>query len=314
MKKHYILKVFVAIFFAAFGVSNGFAQSLEELVFLGTKMTKENGNNLDPNRTWVQSGSVKYDAENRVITLDNAQIVVTAENCPTYYETDGITKHPIVGTFRFYCPDDDITINLVGKNSITTTQTGFVMIGYQGIPAVKVTFTGSGNLTIDAGRSGIDMRTSGTLEFKDVDYINVKAANMCGINGDGLSNRFYVINTNVDSYGRTGAICQFNRFVLKGVECTSPVQDPNATPIENPEEDNVSVSLEKGGVTNKGGYAYDRAILERIKTNGIEKSTANKSDAKVVAIYDASGRVLKEMQKGINIVRYSDNSVKKVIK
>lgn len=319
MKKHYFLKVFVAALFAAFGVSNSYAQieTEERLDFLGTQMTKENGNNLDPNRTWVQSGSVKYDAENRVITLDNAKIVVTEANCPTY-DSEG-TKYPIIGTFRFYCPKDveeggTITINLIGENSITTPQTGIVMIGFQDITPTKVVVQGTGTLSIDAGLSGIDMRTAGTLEFKDVKQITIKAAKMCGINGDGRTNRLRVINTNVDSKGRTGGLCNFYKFTMDGVKCTSPVEDPNATPIDEPSKDNVSVVFTKGGVTNKFGLPYDRVILEREVTDGIDNATVGKSDAKVVAIYDLSGRQLKEMQQGINIVRYSDNSVKKIIK
>ena len=52
MKNFLRLRVLVAVLTAVFGVSNSFADNDldEQLVFLGQKMTKENGNNLDPER------------------------------------------------------------------------------------------------------------------------------------------------------------------------------------------------------------------------------------------------------------------------
>ena len=56
------------------------------------------------------------------------------------------------------------------------------------------------------------------------------------------------------------------------------------------------------------------AILQRESTAGIESKTTVKDNAKIVAVYDVSGRLLKDLQKGINIVRYNDGSIKKIIK
>ena len=82
MRKFLCLRALVAIVIATLGVSDSFAQTgvEEQLVFLGTTMTKENGNNLDPEHKWIKSGTVKYDADTRTITLENAEIVVTKEN------------------------------------------------------------------------------------------------------------------------------------------------------------------------------------------------------------------------------------------
>ena len=50
MRKFLCLRALVAIVIATLGVSDSFAQTgvEEQLVFLGTTMTKENGNKLDP--------------------------------------------------------------------------------------------------------------------------------------------------------------------------------------------------------------------------------------------------------------------------
>jgi len=152
MRKFLCLRALVAIVIATLGVSDSFAQTgvEEQLVFLGTTMTKENGNNLDPEHKWIKSGTVKYDADTRTITLENAEIVVTKENCPQYQSESG-TWYPVIGTFRFYCPVDKITVKLIGKNSIKTTQTGFVMLTYQEAESVDIDMIGGGSLTIDAG-------------------------------------------------------------------------------------------------------------------------------------------------------------------
>ena len=71
--------------------------------------------------------------------------------------------------------------------------------------------------------------------------------------------------------------------------------------------------MKKGGVTNAYGTHGDIAILQREST-GIESKTIVKDNAQVVAVYDVSGRLLKDLQKGINIVRYNDGTVKKIVK
>ena len=130
-----------------------------------------------------------------------------------------------------------------------------------------------------------------------------------------ITSRLVVDNSNVKSEAPYGAICSFKKFSMKGVKCVSPVSDPTATD-EDKEDPNSTktVSFEKGGVTNAYGTPWDIAILQRESTAGIESKTTVKDNAKIVAVYDVSGRLLKDLQKGINIVRYSDGSIKKIIK
>lgn len=308
MKNFLRLRVLVAVLIAVLGVSNSFAQAgdEEQLDFLGQKMTKENGNNLDPERKWLKSGTVKFDADTRTITLENAEIVVTEENCPQY-EADG-EFYPIIGTFRFFCPVEDIYVKLIGKNSIKTTQTGFVMLTYQDAEAMKVKVIGGGSLSIDAKLNGFDHRLVGSLIFDDVN-IDVKAGR-CGICG-GWASRLLVKNSDVTSEAAYGAICYFKKFTMEGVKCVEPVPDPGATPDDEQDpESTKTVSFEKGGVTNAYGTPWGRVVLKR-NNAGIDVKSA-KSDAKVIAIYDVSGRVLKDLQKGINIVCYSDGSKKRI--
>ena len=63
MRKFLCLRALVAIVIATLGVSDSFAQTgvEEQLVFLGTTMTKENGNNLDPEHKIVLSINQKVE-------------------------------------------------------------------------------------------------------------------------------------------------------------------------------------------------------------------------------------------------------------
>ena len=138
-------------------------------------------------------------------------------------------------------------------------------------------------------------------------------ADRCGICG-GYTSRLVVDNSNVKSEAKYGAICSFKKFSMKGVKCVSPVPDPNATEEDKKDPSSTkTVSFDKGGVTNAYGTPWDIAVLVR-ETAGIDAKPSVKNNAMVVAVYDVSGRLLKDLQKGINIVRYSDGSVKKVIK
>ena len=170
---------------------------------------------------------------------------------------------------------------------------------------------GGGSLTIDAGLNGIDDRHTGKLTIKDVN-MDIRA-DRCGICG-GYTSRLVVDNSNVKSEAKYGAICSFKKFSMKGVKCVSPVPDPNATEEDKKDPSSTkTVSFDKGGVTNAYGTPWDIAVLVR-ETAGIDAKPSVKNNATVVAVYDVSGRLLKDLQKGINIVRYSDGSVKKVIK
>lgn len=313
MEKHLRFRVFATLLLVLIGAVSSFGQNADEesLDFLGVKMTKDNGNNLDPERKWVKSGSVTYDADSRTITLNNAIVEVTEENNPTYTSESG-GVYPIIGTFRFYSPIDDITIKLVGKNSITTPQTGLVMLTFQDGESVRVNLTGGGSLYLTAQYTGIDHRLIGTLAIDDVNLF-IKAGES-GIRG-GWASRLLIKDSNVSCEGtKLGAIYGHKKFTLEGVECTDPLPDPTATEEDmNDPESGKTVIFTKGGVTNGYGTAWDKVVFRRLDPTGINATSVNVTPT-VVAIYDLTGRKIEQMQRGINLVRYSDGTVRKVVK
>ena len=60
--------------------------------------------------------------------------------------------------------------------------------------------------------------------------------------------------------------------------------------------------------------AIDNVAVRMPKADGVATVTANDANATVVAIYDANGQQLTEMQPGLNIVKMSDGTVRKLFK
>lgn len=62
-----------------------------------------------------------------------------------------------------------------------------------------------------------------------------------------------------------------------------------------------------------GGWKNFITIVEMDSVDGIEPATVSASDVTVTGIYDTNGKELPAMQHGINIVRYSDGTTRKVV-
>ena len=60
--------------------------------------------------------------------------------------------------------------------------------------------------------------------------------------------------------------------------------------------------------------AIDNVAVRMPKADGVATVAANDANATVVAIYDANGQQLTEMQSGLNIVKMSDGTVRKLFK
>ena len=85
--KLHLSRLFFICIFATLGVFNIYAESdddTDQIVFLGQRLNKENGNKIDEKRTWIKEGSVTFDADTRTIIFNNAKIVITEENAPKY--------------------------------------------------------------------------------------------------------------------------------------------------------------------------------------------------------------------------------------
>ena len=68
------------------------------------------------------------------------------------------------------------------------------------------------------------------------------------------------------------------------------------------------------GMTCPAYIAIDNVAVRMPKADGVATVAANDANATVVAIYDANGQQLTEMQSGLNIVKMSDGTVRKLFK
>ena len=73
-------------------------------------------------------------------------------------------------------------------------------------------------------------------------------------------------------------------------------------------------SSSKYGVVNSDGSTLASPVVFADKTSTAIDGITTDADAEVIGIYDAQGRKLEEMQQGINIIRMSDGTTKKIIK
>lgn len=68
------------------------------------------------------------------------------------------------------------------------------------------------------------------------------------------------------------------------------------------------------GMTCPAYIAIDNLAVRMPKADGVAAVAANDANVTVVAIYDANGQQLTEMQSGLNIVKMSDGTVRKLFK
>ena len=73
-------------------------------------------------------------------------------------------------------------------------------------------------------------------------------------------------------------------------------------------------SSSKYGVVKSDGSTLASPVVFADKTSTAIDGITTDADAEVIGIYDAQGRKLEEMQQGINIIRMSDGTTKKIIK
>ncbi len=314
--KLHLSRLFFICIFATLGVFNIYAESdddTDQIVFLGQRLNKENGNKIDEKRTWIKEGSVTFDADTRTIIFNNAKIVITEENAPQYFAPSEKKYYPVIAVLRLFCPQKDVNIKFIGDNTIDTPYAGIIMLTFQNDGGVTVKVDGGGTLKFKGKLSAFDFRLYGKLFLNDVN-LDLNVEKQYGIWGGGFPNQLEIQDCNIKAKAFGGAVCNFRKLTLTGTKLVSPVNHEPEVPVEDPADDNYTVSTEKGGVTNNAGYPYGEVEFKRTKPQGIEKVEKDKNIKKVKAVYDIYGRRINNLQTGINIVKYSDNTTKKVLK
>ena len=141
-------------------------------------------------------GKISYDPETNTLTMEDVTINITGENV-------GIWNRGV----------KDMKINLVGNNTITSSEACFTI-------NKTSTISGSGTLRLkSSGNCGLYMHTSLTVEG-----VKLYAEGKYGVAGDdGMSGEILTLrNSYVEATGSSGSICDLQNLVLDGSSITQP--------------------------------------------------------------------------------------------
>ena len=186
---------------------------------------------------------------------------------------------------------ENLTINVVSNNTLTSTSSSNWGTIYTN---KATTITGNGKLTVDGTKGNISV-SGGSLTFKDVNV------SMSGELKGYASDKLYV--DLAQGSGKrvevAGKVYNFSDVTLR-----------NGSKILLPEGawyDNTNKYITTGSGAATGIVFADHAAT------GIEGVLMN-ADAEIQNIFDAQGRQVDELQQGVNIIRMSDGTTRKVIK
>ena len=167
------------------------------------------------------------------------------------------------------------------------------------------------NIVIAAGIGENTMwgRTARNCTFKNGDdqlyFSNPKVFGKCqSSNYPGAS--ILRINTYVTE---TDAASPYKGYVT-GVQVKRQVDGTNASPHTVDYGDPLGYVVIDNGLENTYGERVERVVRYEPLPDGVNAATAD--EVQIVAIYNLSGAPLPSLQKGINVVKYSNGSFKKI--
>jgi hypothetical protein len=245
-----------------------------------------------PNITAGGGTAAVYDATNKKLTLNGAKIEAT----------NGTYGNCIRVSSSF---DGNFTLNVAGNSTLTSDVSGKSCFYIESKKA-PTTITGSGKLTIGGST------TSGIVAWSNLtlDNVEMEMANSLG-GGSNSSTNPPALTVKLTTAGRkvtvNGTVSRWSELLLSG---GTKVVNPGDWDFRN------SSSLDKQywGIYSKSTNALaSPVVFGDQNAAGIEGIVAD-PNAEVIGIFDAQGRRLEEMQPGINILRMSDGTTRKVIK
>ncbi|MGM9851971.1 MAG: hypothetical protein ACI306_07530 [Muribaculaceae bacterium] len=220
-------------------------------------------------------GSVNYNSATHTLTLDNANI-------------QGIYT------------GNDITIEVVGDNSIGNIDG--LSIEYTGFD--NITITGDGMLACTGKIS-----TYNSLIIKDTKLdVVADAFALFGVPTiPGFEHSLIIDNSDVSitlqGESRWAAIVGFQEFNLINAEIVTPEGTTRY-------EDSEAVGLR--ALLDADGNAIIDQVVIKAKSEGVSDITSADA-AEIIGIYGIDGRQRSAMAKGINVVRYSDGTARKML-
>ena len=215
-------------------------------------------------------GKISYDPETNTLTMEDVTINITGENA-------GIWNRGV----------KDMKINLVGNNTITSSEACFTI-------NKTSTISGSGTLRLkSSGNCGLYMHTSLTVEG-----VKLYAEGKYGVAGDdGMSGEILTLrNSYVEATGSSGSICDLQNLVLDGSSITQPT--------------GAAFDTDKHAVALNGEAVTDKVVIES-DNNSIGTITVD-VPARKQGIYNLNGVKLTQQWDDLPAGIYIVDGVKRV--
>lgn len=230
------------------------------------------------------SGYVYYDAATKTLTLDNAQLENT-EDCAFVNKVI-----------------DGITIVVKGNCSITEKNTAYGAIR---ISSCNTTIKGDGTLTVKGKGTAVAVKVKdGSPQFKLI----IENCTLYAI-GDkqGLKGRtdcsLVIRNATVHASGPTdGSVKEWREIQLEGCSITAPTGAQVA---------NTPYGIGQSIVNNEE-VVTSEVVITPI-SNSISQPVSTESET-FHEIYTADGKQTKQLQRGLNIVKISNGTTKKIVR
>ncbi len=254
----------------------------------GKQLDTENCADIKANG--LASGKMTYDYKNKTLTLDNVNIETND------FELDGQGIDSSV---------DGLKINLIGNNNITAKNSTALNNGYY-----EMTIEGDGSLTATGGDDAtsnwcVGMLNAGTMNIKGCS-VTVSGAYV------GLAAGKYIFdNCTVKAKGGNGENNNGSISWLwsspEFINCR--LAEPADAQVTLFKQDGINRYM----IADKNENVITDWVTISPSTTGVDSANEN-VNTDVKAIYNAAGYKQGDLQRGINIIKMSDGTTKKVVK
>ena len=223
--------------------------------------------------------AVAYDPTNKILTLNGATIDVGSVVGPS-------GANPILNQSM-----NNLIINITGDNTLHADG------NWSAINLKKnTTIQGSGKLHMTGCSGELYAYDNSEIKLTDVD-INMESS----LSGLTTSKLYVSLTTPGKRISVGGFVYQWNPIYLQ-----------NDTQILEPA--GAKIGSDYTCIATADGYSAKGVVFADKDATGIEGVLLNDADLKVEGIFDAQGRQLQELQQGVNILRMSDGTTRKVVK
>lgn len=188
----------------------------------------------------------------------------------------------------------DLTIDFQKSLTLTGGNGGGAIVAYKNTTIKSST---SSLVTLSAGNTGINAVQGAHITIDGVNMLITKPS--YGISGHSSGTPDLTIKSSkIAVESGSGAIRGFSSITLDNCHVESP----------------AGGAVSGGKVVESNGTTIAKSVIIGLGASGIQGvSTDSSSDAEIKTIYDAQGRKTNELQPGINIIRMTDGTTKKVV-